>query len=161
MKASQHAIASTLWMLALGGCPSDDEDPELARGMIGPDGGIITSVDSVLTLAIPPGALEQTHEFFIERTNEPPDVYGDAYLVRPNPEVAYDVTVTYRTDLPADTSTLAVGAVDVTAYEEGSGQWHPLPVLQVVPEDKLVSGLDDEISIFYALLDDVSSTGGS
>ncbi|MCA9707898.1 MAG: hypothetical protein KDK70_18750 [Myxococcales bacterium] len=140
--------------LGLSGCPSPEGDSELARGVIGPDGGIVSSVDSVLTIAIPPGALEQTHEFFIERTSEPPEVFGQAYLVRPNPEVRYDVTVTYRGELPEDTSTVAVGAVDALAYEQGSGQWEPLPVLRIDAEDKLVGGLDDGISIFYALLDD-------
>ncbi len=143
--------------LVVGGCADPPQDPDIARRVIGPSGGLITSVDSVLTLAIPPGALEQEVELFIQRTNEPPDVFGQAYLVRPNPELRYDISVTYRQTLPDDTSGLAVGAVDAAAYEAGVGGWRPLPVLRVDRRAKLVSGLDDGLSIFYALLDDAEA----
>lgn len=154
MKAYQRVMASTPLLLALGACSSPEVDPDVAHTRIGPGGGIITSVDSVLTIAIPPGALEEDHDFFIEATNEPPDVYGQAYLVRPNPVVRYDVTVTYRDDLPEDPSGIAVGAVDSEAFEGGNGNWESLPVLRVDVEDKLVGGVDDGISIFYGLVDD-------
>lgn len=149
--------------LAFSGCSDPSDDSEVARQLVGPAGGLVTSVDSVLTIAIPPGALEEELEIFIERTNEPPDVLGQAYLVRPNPVLRFDASVTYRKDLPEDTSGLAVGAVDIEAYEAGAGGWVPLPVLRVDREAKLVSGLDDGLSIFYALLDDgdASSTTGS
>jgi len=162
MKA--HHIAVAL-LLALAGCSPSPEPTETARAMIGPGGGIISSVDDVLTIAIPPGALEREQEFFLERTDEPPDVYGQAYLLRPNPDVRFDVTVTYREDLPDDTSGMAVGAVDLIEYEEREGKWEPLPLLRIDSEESLVSGLDDGLSIFYALLDDVSEipspAGGS
>ncbi len=153
MKA--HHIAGSM-LLALGACSQTPESTETARSVIGPGGGIISSLDSVLTIAIPPGALEEEQEFYIERTNEPPDVFGQAYLLRPNPEVKFDVTVTVRQELPNDTSTLAVGAIDFLDYEEGRGGWVPLPVLRIDREEKLVSGVDDGLSIFYALLDDAS-----
>jgi hypothetical protein len=154
MNASRRAMVLALLAVGLGGCPDEPEDPDVARRVIGPGGGLITSTDEVLTLAIPPGALEEEVELFILRSNEPPDVLGQAYLVRPNPVLRYDATVTYREELPDDTSSLAVGAVDALAYEEGRGQWEPLPLLRVDPEAALVSGLDDGISIFYGLLDD-------
>jgi hypothetical protein len=141
-----------------GGCHDDPEDPEIARRVIGPAGGLLTSTDSVLTLAIPPGALEEEVELFIERSDEPPTVFGQAYLVRPNPTLRYDASVTYRQELPDDTSGLAVGAIDVVAYEAGHGQWEPLQLLRVDRQAKLVSGLDDGVSIFYALLDDAESS---
>lgn len=141
----------------LAGCSEPAESSELARAVIGPDGGIVTSADSVLTLAIPPGALEQSTEIFIERSDEPPAVFGQAYLVRPNPTLRYDATVTYRQELPDDPAGFAVGAVDALEFEADRGRWVPLPVLRVDPEAKLTSGLDDGISIFYGLLDDAST----
>lgn len=159
MKADHRAIAWTL-LLAMGACSPDEDmsvamlDGERAQRVIGPGGGTITSVDSALTIAIPPGALEEEHEFFIETTDEPPAVFGPAYIVLPNPEVRFDITVTVRDDLPENTSGLTVGSVDAVAFEQGSGHWESLPLLRVDEDDKLVSGLDDGISIFYALLDD-------
>ncbi|MEM7156099.1 MAG: hypothetical protein AAF799_24815 [Myxococcota bacterium] len=130
--------------------------------VIGPNGGTITSLDSVLTIAILPGALEEDVELFIESTNEPPDVYGAAYLVRPNPELLIPASVTYRTTLPTDTTGLAVGAVDAVSFESGQGNWEALPVAQINLEQQLVTGIDDGISIFYALLSDAepSATTG-
>jgi hypothetical protein len=160
MNASRRAMVLTVHALALGlgmgggGCHDAPESSEIARRVIGPAGGTLTSTDSVLTLAIPPGALEAEVELFIERSDEPPAVFGQAYLVRPNPELRYDASVTYRQELPDDISGLAVGAVDTAAYEEGHGQWKPLPLLRVDREAELVSGLDGGVSIFYALLDD-------
>lgn len=156
MNASGRAVLTALVLslgMGLGGCQDAPESTEHARRVIGPAGGVITSTDSVLTLAIPPGALEQEVELFIERSDEPPAVFGPAYLVRPNPELRYDISVTYRQELPDDTSGLAVVAVDALEYEEGRGHWEPLPLLRVDRQAKLVSGLDDGVSIFYALLD--------
>jgi hypothetical protein len=152
-----------LALLALGSsaCSDAPESSEIARRVIGPAGGIITSTDSVLTLAIPPGALEEDVELFIERSNEPPAAFGQAYLVRPNPELRFDASVTYRQELPDDTSGLAVGAVDAIAFEQGRGHWLPLPLLRVDRQAKLVSGLDDGVSIFYALLDDADDATGT
>jgi hypothetical protein len=154
MIASPRAMVPALLVLGLYGCQQPPASSEVAMQVIGPAGGIITSSDGVLTLAIPPGALEQQVELFIERTDEPPAVYGPAYLVRPSPELRYDLSVTYHHELPADSSGLAVAAVDALAYAQGSGGWVALPLLRVDRRAKLVSGLDDGVSIFYALLDD-------
>src|SRR5690606_16526756 len=81
---SARSSICALVLLSAGGCSEPASDPDLARAVIGPRGGIITSVDEVLTIAIPPGALEQSVELFIRPTDEPPDVFGQAYLVRPN-----------------------------------------------------------------------------
>lgn len=165
MKASPvamvRAAVSILPLLAAIGCADPPEDTELAHAVIGPAGGILSSTDSVLTIAIPPGALEEEVELFIQRSDEPPEVFGQAYVVRPNPTLLYDASVTLRQELPQDTSGLAVGAVDLADYEDDRGHWEPLPVLRIDPEAKLVSGLDDGISIFYALLDDADSAAGT
>ncbi len=148
-----------LALLVAAGCSQTTEESELARGVIDPGGGTITSTDSVLTIAIPPGALEESLEFFIERSDDPPEVFGQAYVVRPNPTLRFDATVTYRRELPEETSGLAVGAVDPLEYEDGTGDWVPLPLLRIDTEAKLVAGLDTQISIFYALLDDAAAGG--
>lgn len=155
---SAHRATSLAALCLVLGCNEPPGDGELARGVIGPDGGTITSADSVLTIAIFPGALEETVELFIETTNEPPEVFGQAYIVRPTPELLVDATITIRADLPDDPSTVAVGAVDPDAFEAGQGGWEPLPVLRVDQEQQLVVGLDDRISIFYALLDEAPSS---
>jgi hypothetical protein len=158
MIAPRRAMVPALLALGLYGCQEAPDDPDTARRVIGPEGGIITSSDGVLTLAIPPRALEVDVELFIERTDEPPEVFGPAYLVRPSPTVRYAVSVSYRHALPDDVSGLAVGAVDALAYEEGRGRWEPLPLLRVDRRAELVAGLDDGVSIFYALLDDAEGT---
>lgn len=154
MKAHAPVIASILGLLALSACGPSEEDPEVVHRVIGAGGGLLTSADSVLTIAIPPGALETEVDLYIERTEEPPAVFGQAYLVRPNPELHFDMTVSYRGELPDDLTEVAVGAIDAEAYGQGKGRWHALPVLRVEEEDKLVTGLDDGVSVFYALLDE-------
>jgi hypothetical protein len=154
MNASRRAMVLALLALGLGGCPDEPSDPDVARRVIGPGGGLLTSTDDVHTLAIPPGALDEEVELFLQRSDEPPTVFGEAYLVRPNPVLRYDVSVTYRQELPDDTSGLAVGAIDATAFEQGRGHWEPLPLLRVDRQAELVSGLDDGLSIFYGLLND-------
>lgn len=135
-----------------GGCPGNGRDSAFANGVIGPNGGTISSPDAVLTIAIPPGALEEELEFFVEGTSQPPPAFGRAYLVRPNPELRLDATVTYRAGLPDDPSRAAIGYVDPIAFEEGMGQWNPLPVIRVDAEQGVVSGVDTQISVFYTLL---------
>lgn len=132
----------------------DASDPEVARGQVGPSGGLLSSVDSVLTIAILPGALDETIELSIQRSTEPPDVYGPAYLVRPNVELAIPATVTYRHPLPEDTRGIAVGYVDAEEFATGQARWHPLPVARIDPAQKLVTATDPRIDLFYALLDD-------
>lgn len=155
------AIKATLvasgWALCLvaAGCGGSSSDPDIVQRSIGPDGGTLSSPDSVLTIAIPPGALTETLDFFIQHSNEPDPSAGEAYLVRPSTELLFDATVTYRGSLPSDVSTLAVGAVDPIAFEEGRGQWVALPLLRVDEEQELVTGIDSQVSIFYTLLSGV------
>jgi sugar lactone lactonase YvrE len=139
--------------LGLGAC-RDASDPELARGEIGPDGGLLTSIDSILTIAIQPGALEETIELTIERSEDPPNVYGPAFRVLPNPSLLVPATVTYRYPLPDDTSETAIGYVDPQEYADGDGRWRPLPVVRIDPPQKLVTATDEQLSLYYALLDD-------
>lgn len=155
-------MRSLQWVLVVGACTlalgasacKDASDPELARGEIGPDGGLLSSIDSILTIAIQPGALEETITLTIERTDEPPDVYGPAFRVTPNVPLTIPATVTYRYTLPDDTSETAIGYVDAEEYATNQGRWRPLPVVRLDPAQKLVTATDVQLSLFYALLDD-------
>lgn len=158
-------MRSHQWVSAVGACTlalgvsacRDASDPEVARGTIGPDGGTLSSVDSILTVAILPGALDDTIELTIERSTDPPDVFGPAFRVLPNPTLAIPATITYRYPLPDDTSETAVGYVNADEYAAGDGRWRPLPVVLIEPERKLVTATDEQLSLYYALLDDTSA----
>lgn len=143
-------------VLATSAC-RDVSDSEIARRSIGPDGGVITSIDSVLTIAIQPGALEQSFEFTIEPSTDPPDVYGPAYRVQPSVELAIPGTITYRFELPEDTSDLAIGYIDTDEYANDEGRWYPLPVVRLDPAQKLIAATETKINIYYGLL----GSGGS
>jgi hypothetical protein len=146
-----------------------DIPTDVVRKTIGPEGGLITSADSVLTIALRPGALEEPTEITIEPSDDPPDVFGPAYRVLPDVTLALPATLTYRHDLPEDPSDVAIGYVDADEFAAGGGRWRPLPVLAIDEEDRLVKGRDDRLSIFYALLssggggvvDDTGTGGGS
>lgn len=132
----------------------DRDDVDIVRAEVGPSGATVVSADSVLTIAILPGALEETIELTIQRTDEPPRVFGPAYQVSPNVDLAIPATVSYRYPLPEDTSQTAVGYVDPEEYAEGAARWLPLALGRLDVERDLVTGLDPQISLFYALLDD-------
>lgn len=144
-------------MVALGStaCRGDD-DTDVARAEVGPEGGTVVSADSVLTIAILPGALEETIQLTIERSDDPPEVFGPAYAVHPNLDLAVPATVTYRFPLPPDTSQTAVGYVDPDEFAEGRARWRPLPLGRVDVERNLVTGVDSQLSLFYGLLEDVT-----
>ena len=137
-------------MLSLGvvGCGGSPNVGGHAR--IGPEGGLLTSYDGVVTIAILPDALDSTIDFFIEPSTAPPQIYGPAYRVDPNPTLAIAATVTYRFDLPMERA--AVVAVDPLDYVEGDARWTLLPRIDV--DDRLVKAKDSQVSIFYGLLDD-------
>lgn len=132
----------------------DASDSDVVRGEIGPSGGLLSSADSILTIAIQPGALDETIELVIERSGEPPDVYGPAFRVEPNLALNIPSTVTYRYPLPDDTSETAVGYVDADEFVSGNGRWRPLPVVRLDAAQKLVTAIDTKISLYYGLLDD-------
>lgn len=139
----------------------DVSDPEFARGTIGPDGGLLSSVDSILTIAIQPGALEQSIELTIARSTDPPDVFGPAFRVTPNVSLSIPATVTYRYPLPDDTSQVGIGYVDPDEYASGDGHWRLLPLVRVDAEQKLVTATDTQVSLYYGLLDESPPAGTS
>jgi hypothetical protein len=147
-----RAILIALAGLAAPGCGGDGP-ANLVRKTIGPDGDIITSHDGVLTIVLLPGALEESVEVEIFPSDEPPRVYGPAYRVRPDIDLAVDAEITYRRVLPSDPNDAAVGAIRVSDYSEGGGNWSELPRLSLDVEDESITATDSELSLYYALLE--------
>ncbi len=145
-------------MLALGaGACGNAADAQFALGEIGPAGGTITSIDSILTIAIQPGALEETITISVEPSDGPPEILGPAFLVRPNVELAIPATITYRFDLPEDNSETGIGYIDLEEFEQGRGRWRSLPIARLDASQNLVTATDDKLNLFYGLLGDATS----
>ena len=153
-------LSATLPVFAASGCKGDDGGSENVCVVIGAQGGLVTSADDVLSIALRPGALAEDTEICVRASEEPPPVFGPAYRVSPNVPLELASTVTYRHALPSDTSGVTIGRVDREEFEAGEGRWIPLPVLTVDVEDQIVKSSDTELSLFYALLDEggVAST---
>src|SRR4029079_6284487 len=129
-----------LLLLATGGCA--DERDDLVRKTVGPAGGLVSSYDDVLTLVFLPGALDHDHEIVIFPSDEPPLVFGPAYRVEPNIDLAVDVQVTYKRVLPAHTDGVAIAAIRLDDYTAEMGHWVPLPRLSIDEESGAVLASD-------------------
>jgi hypothetical protein len=145
-----------LWLLAAGGC--DEERDDVVRKTIGPAGGLVSSHDDVLTLTFLPGALSRDHEIVIFPSDEPPLVFGPAYRVKPDIELAVDVEVTYRRVLPSNTEGVAVAAIRRDDYTAQMGHWVPLPRLAIDVASGAVLAADQELSLYYGMLELGGST---
>jgi sugar lactone lactonase YvrE len=148
-------------------CSSEPVESEVVRKTIGPDGGIITSADGVLTLGIRPSTFEEPTEVSIGQSNEPPPAWGPAYRVEPNLELSIAATVTYQHTLPQDAHTVALGAISQEDFEAGLGDWVSLPVVGIDERNEIVRATDMRLSRFYTLLaeggeehEDTGTTGG-
>jgi hypothetical protein len=142
--------------VALSGCGDDAEPPHIVRKSIGPDGGLITSHDGVLTIALLEGALPETTTVEVFPSDEPPLVFGPAYRVRPNVPLAVEAEITYRRVLPEDPEDTAIAAIRLADYEADAGWWRPLPRINLDEEHDAVLALDSELSLYYALLEDAN-----
>ncbi len=141
------------------GCGEDD-DGRTVRANIGPSGGQISSHDGVLTILILPGALGSTEEFVITPSDTPPLIFGPAYRVQPDVPLAVNAEVTYARTLPNDPTGTAVAAIRRDDFEAGTAAWIKLPTVELDVTDQLVTATDNEVSLFYGLLqgDDISGT---
>jgi hypothetical protein len=146
----------------MAGCGNGDP-ANLVRVPIGPNGGLITSHDGVLTIVLQPGALDDLYDIEIFPSDEPPVIFGPAYRVRPDFALAVPAEVTYRRALPADPEGVAVAAIRRQDYEAEMGHWSPLPTLDVNLAADEVLATDDELSLYYGLLsgDDAAATTGA
>ncbi|MEM6291953.1 MAG: hypothetical protein AAGA54_11835 [Myxococcota bacterium] len=154
-------IAAAATLLACTGCRTSGSGSELVCSTLETGGGIISSHDSVLSLSFRPGSLSEDTEVCISPAERPPNgppfVYGEAYRVTPDIDLGVNLSVTYRFELPDDTSQTAIGVIRRADFEAGDGRWLSLPITRLEPDNKLVAGTDSRLSMFYGLLDD----GGS
>lgn len=121
--------------------------------MIGPEGGLVTSRDGVLTLVFHPGALTSETEIQIFPSDAPPVVFGPAYRVKPDIELMIDVEVGYQRLLPNDPSTAAVSAIRLEDYSNEEGHWVALPRLSLHEEQQLIRAYDSQLSLYYGMVD--------
>jgi hypothetical protein len=145
------SVAAVGACLALGSCAGA---PEERCATIGRAGGLLFSADNVLTIALPPEALDEDIDFCVVQSERGPDIYGNAYRVYPNPALHFAAQISYRFALPDDTSEINIGRVDAEDFAAGMGEWVSLDGCRVESGARLVSCEDDEIAKFYGLLDD-------
>jgi hypothetical protein len=143
-------------------CSDDPVESEIVRKVIGPDGGVITSADGVLTIGIRPDTFDEPTEISIQASVEPPPTWSPAYRVRPNVELPISATLTLRHALPPAPSKVAIGAVLREDFEAGAGRWVTLPVTSLDETNELVRTTDTRLSMFYGLVivaDEPDETG--
>ncbi|MBC8068304.1 MAG: hypothetical protein IAG13_08220, partial [Deltaproteobacteria bacterium] len=154
MAVRDRARAGVMVVLVLGACGGDDVPPGVVRKAIGPDGGLISTEDDVLTIVIQPGALGEWIDVEIERSDAPPPSFAPAYRVQPNVALAVYSEVIYRHELPDDPSSAAIGAIHIADFESGAGDWTPLPREPggLIVSEKTLHARDNELALYYALL---------
>jgi len=142
-----------LWAATAGamGCAGE---PEERCTTIGRPGGLMHSNDNVITIAIQPEALDEDVDFCIVESDRPPEVYGSAYRVFPNPSLHFAAAISYRFALPDDIDEVNIGRVDADAFAQGMGEWQSLPGCRTEADVRQVTCSDDTIAKFYGLLDD-------
>lgn len=150
--AHLRLVASPVLALAVTACKDGGSASETVRKTIGIDGGLITSADGVLTIAIRSDALSDPTEISIQQSDDPPRVHGPAYRVEPDIDLAIAASISYRYDLPRDPDEATIGVILREEFEAGQGRWNPLPVISIDPADELVKSTDARLSMYYALL---------
>lgn len=132
---------------------------------VGDGGALVSSYDSVLSIALPPGALPSGTEVCISPPTSrprPPDLYGPSYQVTPNDPLAVPATIYYHHALPEDTESTGIARIDRNAFDSGRGKWEPLEDCWVENKQWIARCSETELGIFYGLLDEggVNNTRG-
>lgn len=150
------ALSLPLSLGGVVGCGGDGP-ADVVRKTIGPEGGLVTSHDEVLTIVLQPGALSREVEIEVFPSDEPPPIFGPAYRVRPHVELMVDAEITYRRVLPSNANAATVAAIRWSDYTDQMGHWEPLPRLALRVTQQAVIGSDDELSLYYGLLEDADA----
>lgn len=163
MNLPQWRLSSAVLCLALAAsCGGDEED--VVREIIGPRGGLVTSHDDRLSIALLPGALAEDTEIIIFPSDVPPPIYGAAYRVQPDIDLGVAAEVTYRRPLPPlEPRAVAVAGIHRDDYTGGEGFWQPLQRLVLDLDAESVTAKDTELSLYYGMFDfatDISGGGG-
>jgi hypothetical protein len=124
--------------------------PDTARAIIGAGGGTLSTPDGVLTLRVPPGAVDHGVVFTVGPTAPPlAGVIGAAFEIGPSgTQLAVPAIVAIRYTsgelVDASTSDLVVATI-------AAGQWQPLVAPATDPGSMTVSGATPHLSP-YALV---------
>ncbi len=121
----------------------------------------MASEDDGLVLLLWPGALGEWLEFEIETTEMAPASFGQAYKVSPNLALGIDAEIIMRGDLPDPASLVRVGAVAATDADLGTWEVLALEPGGINENDDTVRGHDDEVAMYYAMIDDGEDPGTS
>lgn len=130
------------------------KEPEERCTTVGRDGGLVYSIDNVLSIALQSEALDDDTEFCVVETKNAPEIYGKAYRVFPNPKLHFAAAISYRFALPDDIDEINIGRVDADDYAENKGEFESLVGCRIEESARQVTCTDDEIAKFYGLLDD-------
>jgi hypothetical protein len=135
-----HALATACLALAtLAGCDATGDG-------IGPEGGVVVSLDGRLTIDIPEGALEEPVEITIEEAEDlPEDALGPAYRVEPV-GIVFEAPVHVLYNYGA--RGMEIDADDVYLVVEREQEWTKLPDRHVFGEEGIVSATALYLSTF-------------
>ena len=149
--AASRIAAAALGVCVLGGCDQEGD-------VIGPDGGIVTSADGRLTLAIPPGALDEDVMIAIEEVDDGPDgAIGAVYEISPKlTMLAVPAELVYDYAAPGDAESLTLDAEAFAAAElltEAADGWNRLADREVDIEEATISASIMYFSTYAVVLD--------
>ncbi len=144
-------VPPVLVALVAGACSKDDRT---VCTTLGRTGGLLQSYDTVLSIAIQPEALDEDREFCVSPTDAPPEIFGAAYRVEPGLRLNFDAVVSYRGALPDDLGDANVGHISARDFTAGKGRWVSLDGCRVDAGTRHVQCIDNEVSLFYGLMDE-------
>lgn len=130
-----------------------DMPPDAAgvSALIGPEGGTLTSADGVLTVDIPPGAVEQEFTLTIDEAFDAPGgSLGQVYDVGPDGQQFADPGVTITYDLSRlDTAFEITDALQLASLDPaGDGGWVPLMGSMLDRASLSVTGTTTHFTLF-------------
>lgn len=160
MRASPHrhhiaVVAALPWLI---GCPEDSQPPGPAACLtLNASGGVVTSDDGVLSVALRPDSLSESAQVCVQQASGPPDgpppAFGRAYRVTPDVDLDVAASITYQDTLPLQPDDTSIAVILREDFERGEGRWIALPVTRLEPENDLIAATDMRLSMFYGLLD--------
>jgi hypothetical protein len=120
---------------------------------IGPDGGVITSRDGMISVSIPAGAVTASTEFSIQPiTNNTPNGVGLAYRLLPEGQLfSKEVTITFHyTD---DMVNGSISELLLIAYQDSQGIWRAKTGTQLDKANKAIFVTTDHFSDWSEFLE--------
>jgi hypothetical protein len=144
MSSASRKVLGSLWLssLLLAGCPGAEAGAPASRsgGMIGPEGGSISSQDQRLTLTVPKGALRTATTISVQAVSErAPGQVGDAFEISPA-SVRFDKPASLTLTLD-DAHADSAAQLHVASKRGDEWIWYPTrPVEQVAEAEVSETG---------------------